>query len=760
MPIRHGKAIWPGALGVESCTYTLSHGISPGVAILKVTEQEDLPAEVGNLIITDDVGTVTIPDCKVDSMVMEHNASGRVWSFAILDRRWKWRDLGQISGCYNQLDPHSKLIPWTIRSPRELAVLCLEAMGERNYEIDMPPGLSRADGANPSTDPAHLGVIPTTGTNPPVNWEQEPPAQALTRLCEIFGRRVIYQLDRNRVLIARQGIGGTLPDNYSIASETPSIDSPETPTGVAVAGAPTKYQARFWLEAVGRDWNGHYYPIDQLSYAPRFAGKNQITVIDLNLVNPACTGTFTIRLNAEDDPEEGVEFEVSVTAVTDLFSAASDLADLINASEDPRIRGVISAEATDNTILLTGDVVGQTWSVQGECSSADASVLITQNQAAQVAGVSWELCNPESFPGVRAPDQGDAAGRLTYEEARALARETVFRCYRLTLIAPVGEGALRIPGYGGDIVRRQQIELLDTKVEQVTPVPLDPQIVNPNAATLGTPGAGQTPTNVARVDFYNGYSRDLPAAMTGSISVFVARNSGRVFWTRNTATRENSADDDRIHVPFTIDPVEQVVTFSVPVYRTRNQRFYPINKPVLETGCYIRNAETNSFEASYSARVLPNMRGVTNFAVRKYPDVQLFLIGQYDANGNTNGARSLEADAFERASHYLDGLEAQYLVEGALTREYNGIVPIDCDGAISQVTWEVGGSGASTKASRNSEHSIYVPPYRARRRAEFLAAPQQAALEARQQNIGAGLFGGVYMPLSLLIAMLLTMWRR
>ena len=26
-----------------------------------------------------------------------------------MDRRWKWRDLGEINGYYNQLDPHGNL---------------------------------------------------------------------------------------------------------------------------------------------------------------------------------------------------------------------------------------------------------------------------------------------------------------------------------------------------------------------------------------------------------------------------------------------------------------------------------------------------------------------------------------------------------------------------------------------------------------------------------------------------------------------------
>jgi hypothetical protein len=48
--------------------------------------------------------------------------------------------------------------------------------------------------------------------------------------------------------------------------------------------------------------------------------------------------------------------------------------------------------------------------------------------------------------------------------------------------------------------------------------------------------------------------------------------------------------------------------------------------------------------------------------------------------------------------------------------EYAGLVPINPDGAISQVHWSGGPAGTVTRAGRNSEFSLTVPTFADRRR--------------------------------------------
>ena len=92
-----------------------------------------------------------------------------------------------------------------------------------------------------------------------------------------------------------------------------------------------------------------------------------------------------------------------------------------------------------------------------------------------------------------------------------------------------------------------------------------------------------------------------------------------------------------------------------------------------------------------------------------------------DMNSQLAAATILEADPIFRANYYLNGMMLKYQVKATATVVYNTIMPIGCDGAISQVTWEVGdGRPVQTTASLNCEHSDWVAPYPVRRRAELL----------------------------------------
>lgn len=366
----------------------------------------------------------------------------------------------------------------------------------------------------------------------------------------------------------------------------------------------------------------------------------------------------------------------------------------------------------------------------------------------------WEFSQPPEFPGVR------ETNRLTLEEARALARESVFRCYRLVPRDPAtGRNALIVPGFG-PVRRRHQIVLLPTMVEQVVPIALDQNLVNPNLGGLQNAG------NAAAIEnFYNGFSRDKPAQFFGSASLEVLRDNGHLWWAPHAAqlaapmATGNSQRTDRIYVPFEIIPDEQIVKFSVPVYRlTGNQqsglRVAPIGNPVIETACYVRTSHHALARSSWS-RPMPN-RGAAdtiydgpdanwnryhNHAVKMCDDIQEEFFGVYSAALVLLKSQRVDQDALARANHYLDTMTVQYLYERGLTREYNGIKFIDCDGGIQQVTWEVGPNGASTVASQNTEHSVYIPPYPARRRKEFLAAANQDAIAAavNPQRLGRAL---------------------
>lgn len=740
--LRHGVASWPGAFAVEFCTYTLSHGISPGVANIRIHPQDGPPANSGTLVIGDGVGAITLPDCKLDQLTVETDDAGRFWSITILDRRWKWRDLGNIEGDYNQQDKLGKLIPWTIRSPRELAILCLEAMGETGYVIDLPPGLTEADGImHGQRNPPHIGVIPTTGTNPNIVWQPgTPPAVALNQLCELFGRRVVYRWQTNSVAIVKPGVGGSLPGG-SIASSTPSIDDPETPTGVGVIGDPTIYQMKIGMEAVGEEWNGHFLPIDMLSYAPLTPGKPQITKI--TITSPESGDKFQVFLNPPDNdpPITGVLFE-HTAGPSDLAADVADaLKTAINASADPRVRPILRATSSGGEITLTGRTDGEAFGCYvrlSGVSSPDARIDAIITQVAQTPRAGWSYCTPPNFSAVRATD------RLTKPQAMALAQKWIFKAYRVKDTDVTGAARIHVPGYGR-LSRRQQIMLTDKQAEQVVPEDFDRNLRDRRGLPFGDlPDIERR----AIINLYNGYSRDKPAACFGSISKFIETGHNIVY--ANLGSEPNTPAGSQIFVDFSVEPVEQLVVFSTYVYSTHGALRRPADV-VLLTGVMIRNARTNAIERYRTGRLLPGMRGLTNYAIRHYPDVQLNVIGQYDEQNNVTGARVLELDPLRRADYYLTGMSDQYLTETALTNTYNGIMNIDCDGAISQVTWSIGGNGpddawAATVASRNSEHSIYFPPYPARRRAENLPPVHAQNIAMNNPRIGAALMDSLNRP--------------
>lgn len=725
--IRKGRFLWPGVRGPIEGQYTFSQGVSNGTATL-ICHRDEVFAEVGDLIITDDVAAVRIPDCKVDRARIEyHEEHGYVLMLEILDWRWKWKDLGAISGAYNQLDPHGKLIPWTIRSPEELAVLCLRAMGVKKFEIDMPAGLDSAVGEEHIADlnPPWIGVIPTTGTNPAINWVAEPPALALENLANLFGRRVVCRLSDYTVTIVRPGFGADLPPG-SIARRSPAIDSPETPLGVAVLGAPTKYQMRLRLEAVGEEWDGSYRPINDLSYTPVRPAKVAEFVLRVAISGASWAGV-TLQLNVTF---EGVTygFTYDTTGAETAAAIAADFASQLGASQD--LVDVLSAVASGGDLTITGLADTFDFSVSASSDGQAVSFNVVSSSPSSDGEPSWESSAPHALY--------DAleTSRLTKVQAWELAQRSVFRCYRVRdadVSVAAGENddtPIKVPGYG-DLVRRQQVVLTDTQVEQVKPQPGDQSLLLTAGPFTGMPG------NVLHL--YSGYSRDKPAVVFGS----VWQQQYFQFWHRDQG--DNTADDHLVHVPFSVDPEQQIVRFSQPVFKRKHSTGAPrITAPdlVLQTGVFVRNAESNEIERMLVKRLNANAKGLTNLIVRNYDDVQLNVIGHYNAQQNIVNVTNLEQDPFIRAEHYLDGMQAQYFATTAEIVEYNGFEAINLDGAIQQVTWEFGEQGCRTIASRNTEHQVYVPPYPARRRAEFLrpAMEQNLMNAADRPRLGQRLY--------------------
>ncbi len=264
MSTPQGLATFPGITQIMSASITLGHGISPSTARITMAPQPGAISETGMLSFFIDSTTINFPDCKVDQGSYERNEGGEFWHLTLLDRRWKWR-FGQISGRYNVWrenatlqngDPvgfsGSGLVADTERTPRELAELYLEAMGEVGYDVSALPN----------------------DTRPPVEHDFDNPAEALAELCENLGCRVVLRID-NTVSIVRVGSGASLPTEQ-LLEDSLTIDPPEKPDAVAVVCGPSYFQVDFPLEAVGLDRDqtsggdpsDTLKPLAELSYKP------------------------------------------------------------------------------------------------------------------------------------------------------------------------------------------------------------------------------------------------------------------------------------------------------------------------------------------------------------------------------------------------------------------------------------------------------------------------------------------------------------
>lgn len=240
-----GVMRFPGINKVLDGSFTLSHGPSPSAATLTIIPQE-ITELVGPLTITDGREEVVFSDCLIDKASMARDSRGRVVSLTIYDRRWRWR-WGRISGRYNIRTSASQDDPdeGTVRSPQELAALCLAAVGEADYDIAQLPDTTR----------------------PYIDWEYDTnPAEALALLAESLGCRLGLGTD-DHAHIWSLGEGDLLPEARAL-DWSYGVDPADRPDSIVLATAPIRIQADLELEAVGVDVDGAIVPIDELSYTP------------------------------------------------------------------------------------------------------------------------------------------------------------------------------------------------------------------------------------------------------------------------------------------------------------------------------------------------------------------------------------------------------------------------------------------------------------------------------------------------------------
>lgn len=275
-------------------------------------------------------------------------------------------------------------------------------------------------------------------------------------------------------------------------------------------------------------------------------------------------------------------------------------------------------------------------------------------------------------------------------KARELAKETVFRWYRIrTDLSVGGRPGIFVPGFGNLRFRDQFLPIEDEQVE--TLVANDGEVINKPAEVFGT--------------FWDG-----GLAMENVVNQLYKRDF-------------NIVTDQGL-----IEFSERVIQYDA------NQKKSPA---ALRLRCAFSIRDPDNWEFVRFRRTRPQEpKSGTEPRVLKHDEIHNTVFPRWDAQFRLLGLVTNDDKIIPEADHYLIAAEREY--QTTLPREvvYAGLRPIDLDGAIHEVTWSVGPQGATTTASRNNEFSLAKPSYKERRAMEILRHDRILQLQKRLDAMG------------------------
>ena len=226
----------------------------------------------------------------------------------------------------------------------------------------------------------------------------------------------------------------------------------------------------------------------------------------------------------------------------------------------------------------------------------------------------------------------------------------------------------------------------------------------------------------------NGVRRRLPEVVygtyyMGNTGLENPRNSGKNEFPKSWQYRQQ----------FNVDHEQGLVRFDEQVVRWDDaaKEWKPADL-FLECSFFIRNTDTNAqLRWGYSQQTgVANAYGVE--VVRReelvWERYERYVADNFSAWIEKTYANELNT----QSNYYAAGRLAQYVIEAGASGRYVGLQSISPDGAISQVSWEISGSGCFTSASRLYEPSPYVPPYKERRINDMLRIQRRANKDNRK----------------------------
>ena len=238
--------LWPY---IMSASMTLTPGLSPSVCTIRLNALPFIPPSSQPLQFFYGNFAWSFSRCKIENFSVEFTGDGQIYTAEIYDRRWMWADRGKVSGQYN-VYVNSRIQPETERSAEDLIKLCLEELGETEttYTIILTPDQQQI--------------------RPEVDWDFDRPANALSSLLDELGLLCCLGPVDDRIYIVPRDFQATLLDNVDATAFDQQADPPDPPAQITIVSNRVKFQADFLLEPVMMDYDGNWYPAEEVSYAP------------------------------------------------------------------------------------------------------------------------------------------------------------------------------------------------------------------------------------------------------------------------------------------------------------------------------------------------------------------------------------------------------------------------------------------------------------------------------------------------------------
>lgn len=222
----------------------------------------------------------------------------------------------------------------------------------------------------------------------------------------------------------------------------------------------------------------------------------------------------------------------------------------------------------------------------------------------------------------------------------------------------------------------------------------------------------------------DGKKRRKPAIISGEFSQHALGKLG------------NTKKWEAYRLPFRILGERGIVEFQHPVYKVdpNNGDRKPADI-VLCTTCNVRTDLTAAYARFEETFTFAGTAAGTGPRVLKHDEAEHWVRIKYDSAGKPTGVTHNDAEVLAQAKHDLIAAALEYETASPLEVTYDGIIPINPDGAIQQITWEVvEGQGATTRASRNDEHEYRLPSYKERRLWERVRNDQLRAAEEQAKQ--------------------------